>query len=130
MLYKIKKNNFVRLCFDSIANAKKAGLKGTFLEIKPKKPISFKKLASIDKESRKLLIDACRRLKKNNVKCYILPLFVKNIDFWPEVQDEDDTFGVGFNLDKETFDIYDEFGEYGLRYYLKVCGYKLVMEWD
>lgn len=133
MLYAIKKAQLTKACFDSIAKAKREGLRGTSLEISPHNVTSVNGLIKSDEESRKLLTDVVRRLKKNGVRAYILPAMINNIDYYPKVgvsEDGEPIEVAGFNFEEDALDIYEIFGEWGLRLYFKKCGYWLVMEWD
>lgn len=133
MLYRTKKAQLTKACFDSIARAKKAGMYGTSLEICPHNVTTVSGLVKSDQESRRLLTDVARRLRKNGVRTYIFPAMINNICCYPDtkVSDDGESIGIaGFDFEEDALDIYETFGEWGLRLYFKKCGYWLVMEWD
>ena len=133
MLYRMKRTQFTKACFDSISKAKEQGLYGTHLEIHPYNVNTISGLIKSDAEARKLLTEVSRRLRKNGVRTYILPAMVSGIDYYPKIgifEDGEPIEVAGFNFEEEALDIYEVYGEYGLRLYFKKCGYWLVMEWD
>lgn len=129
----IQKKKYTKEAFNRVRKAKERHLKGTSIEFFPKNVNdSMKRLEKEDLKIRSVISKTLQQIKDtdNSIRCYILPMPIKGLFYWEREEADDIVEYSGINLVEQAFEVYDLYGEYGLRQFFKSCGYWMILEWD